>query len=195
MGEASDATSAGAPADEAGATGEDNVLAWRPRADPAESTVRPSFSGTWRYGAVAAALVAVVAGYSAFSAQRQALRLSERLAAIDGPQANVALVDLYPDDMVLRGETSDQPPAEVPAAAERATLILNSQQPPSSGPFLIEIRDLDGNVVQVVDGLTTDADSLLTLSLATASLDGESILVLLDPASDQTLEAYRVRAP
>ena len=178
---------------------EQKVLAWRPRQKPAEagkrSRPRTGRVAAWRRGAVAAALVAVVAGTAAMNARRQAVGLAERLAALDGPRINVALVDLYPDEMVLRGGTSDTPPAEVPAAAERATLILNSRQPSSSGPYRVEIRDLDGQEVQVIDGLTTDADGLLTLSVATASLEGERILVLLDPASEEPLEAYRVRTP
>ena len=206
------ADSVDAEDDEASGDGSDkgNVLPWRPpsadddgrhddrRHDDATNDDRAEddrTATTWRRLAAVAALLAVMSGVATFNLYRESTRLAERVAELDGPKVNIALVDLYPDDFVLRGETSAEAPAEVPPTSEQVTLILNSRQAPSSGPFRIEVRDPAAGTVTVIDGLRTDGDGLLVLSLAADGLDGERILVLFDADSSATepLEAYRVR--
>ena len=170
------------------AQGDGQVLPWRPRPanDDGSATI-------WRRVAAVAAVLALVSGLATFNLYRESTRLANRVAELDGPTVNIALVDLYPDDLVLRGETSDQAPAEVPPTTERVTLILNSRRAPASGPYRIELRDPSTGTQTVIEGLRTDADGLLILSLAADALDGERILMLFDAGATEPVEAYRIR--
>ncbi len=174
-----------APAPEAPAR-EGRLLAWRL---PATS---PASAPWWRGVAAAASLAALVAGFAAVRGARQVSRLGERLAGLEMPAPNVAVVDLLPIDLGLRGE-SDDPPARVSASSVPSVLILNSGLPPSSGPFRLEIRDAGGRTIAEIEDLKTDRDGLLTLSLVTESLpSGELVLRLLGPGPDprELLESY-----
>ena len=157
------------------------LLAWRRPRAPGSAAAR------WRGLAVAASLAAVVAGAVAVRGWLTA----SQLAVLDMAQLNVAVVDLYPSALVLRAGEAPEPPAPLPASSVRATLILNSRLPASTGPFDVEIRDADGRVLVEREGLFSGSDGLLTLSLATTELPaGELVLRLLRPHSDEVVERY-----
>ncbi len=161
------------------------LLAWRPPA------AAPSSAAWWRGVALAASLATLVAGVAAVRSVVQNARLGARLARLEMPVPNVAVVDLLPVDLNLRGEDGE-PPAKVPAASAPATLILNSGLPASSGPFRLEIRDDGGRMISEVEDLMTDRDGLLTLSLVTEGLpSGKLVVQLLRPGPPrEPLESY-----
>ncbi len=162
---------------------EGRVLPW-----PRPAT--PSAPSWWRGLTAAAAVVALIAGVAAMRGFRQASRLEERLARLEAPAANIAVVDLLPVDLALRGE---EPPTEVQIASVPSTLILNSGLPASSGPYRLQILDADGETIAGIEDLRSDRDGLLTLSLVTATLPpGELTLLIFEPGpkTRKPLESY-----
>ncbi len=163
---------------------EARVLSW-----PRPATA-PSAPVWWRGLTAAAAVVALVAGVAAVRGFKEASRLEERLASVEAPAANIAVVDLLPVDLALRGE---EPPTEVQIASVPSTLILNSGLLASSGPYRLQILDADGETIARVEDLRSDRDGLLTLSLVTAALPpGELTLLVFEPGPEarEPLESY-----
>ncbi len=58
--------------------------------------------------------------------EEQIVRLGEQIAALEQPRANLPVIDLYPGDMVLRGETPSDSATVLERSAGAVALILNS---------------------------------------------------------------------
>ena len=113
-------------------------------------TSRRTVSAYWRQGAVAAALVTLVA-LALWVTTWQGLSTSGPQMAAVSPTENVAInaqvLDLYPGESAVRG--LDEPVPDGPA--ERGgpmVLLLNSGLRPEQGPFFLEVVDAGGNVLE-----------------------------------------------
>ncbi len=108
------------------------------------------------------------------------------------PQLNLPVVDIYPEDMVLRGGSG--PTEEMiqrPTVGEGIVFILGSQSA-APGPFDLEV--LEGSrVAWRGEGLRRQERGEFTVTLPAAILpQGPLTFRILDP-SGKVVERYRVR--
>ncbi len=115
-------------------------------------------------------------------------------AQLAAPRLNVTLVDLYPDEVVLR--SSAEAPEELSGEAPFAALIFNSELRSPPEDLGVEIRDGSGRAILDLRGLSQDADGVFTLALPTSGLPREDLILVLyqEVAGQRTeLESYRLR--
>ena len=206
-------------------------------------------AATWRWAALAASIVALVAAagwyttWRAFhsseppqiatptpeptppvtdprieeleaqirSLEEQALQLTERGQVLEGelqtarnrqhelqrrivsPRANVAIVDLFPDDLVLRGGSPDES-VELEQEVGSAVLILNSQLGGEEPINRYRVKASTGKVHFSGEDLARNPTGDFTLSLPLTELArGDYVIELLSVDDDHPRESFPLR--
>ena len=153
-----------------GDTGRDTVVPFRPR--------ESSAGGLWRGLALAATVLAML---SLWGWLRSGPAPSSEVAA-------VTLVELLPDDMVLRGGEPDA--AElVSADAERVVVILVTEISREFEGYAARVVGTDGNPVQTVSA-SRAADGTVSLLLPRALLESSGSITLLGQNGDDEEELH-----
>jgi hypothetical protein len=194
--------------------------------DSRERTAAPEGAGVvWRRWAVAASLLAatLLAAW-AWSSHRLSLRSQElqlvrgRLEQVDSERARLAgrlealpgnggaggllsadllVSDLFPADMVLRGEPQEDRAAIVPREARRAVLLLNSRLPADASVTGLALRDAGGaEVWRSSEPVRRGEHGEYALLLPVTQLAAGLYTLELhggDADSPQVLEVYRLR--
>lgn len=122
--------------------------------------------------------------------ERQKLaQLGEKVAALEAPQPNVGVVDLYPIDTVLRGEPRPEP-VEISAGSGVLTLLL--QAPDTAYPtYELEIATPQGKRLHLVERLVRQSEVDFTVSVPTTELPDELTLRLFGRRGEQRREIAR----
>jgi hypothetical protein len=120
--------------------------------------------------------------------------LRDRVKELSSPQANTAVLDLYPDTSV-RGEGSGPAAQPVPEDAEMATVILRAPGLPRFDGYGIEILRADGSVAWHEDGLKPTYSSFsLSLTRDWLRAGRRLRLVGIGPRGErQTIGEYALR--
>jgi len=122
--------------------------------------------------------------------------LGDRVAALSEPQINVPVIDLFPGDMVLRGEEEEQRLVVVPRQTRSVALILNSST--SAGQRVTGLVILDAEEEEVWRSpVEPERDELgtFTVTLPVQRLEsGRYTLQLIDGQEGRTqvVETYQV---
>ncbi len=123
-------------------------------------------------------------------------QLGEQVAEFASPQANLAVVDLYPGDMVLRGQPQSERVVTIPRQTRNVALILNSgiaAEEPLTG---MRILDESDEVIWTSDERPERDDlGTFTVSLPVGRLSaGRYTVELIDEAGGElsVLESYLV---
>jgi hypothetical protein len=111
------------------------------------------------------------------------------------PELNVPTFDLYPEDLVRRGDPVAND-LDIPAGANSATFVLNSQAAPANGSLGLEIADERGRVVWRGRGLVRHAAGDFTVAVPTRLLPPGRYSLTVYAANGrerETVERYRFR--
>ncbi|MCB1055820.1 MAG: hypothetical protein KDD11_09960 [Acidobacteria bacterium] len=185
----------GGPATDPSVPDYGTAAAWRtlaPRladedaADSGSPSSRPPVAQPW-LGRLAAGLAVVTLALGVWGARSSQSRdaLEARIAALEAPRANPAVVYLDPP---IR---SDEGTAEVSRDAGRAILFLTPPQDVLLPVYRVEIRDDGGRVQAAVRGLLDDGFGSLRFSLATDTLAaGKYRIELYDNGGTELLASY-----
>ncbi len=122
--------------------------------------------------------------------QAEVARLERRLGRLSAPEVNVAVVDLHPREVVIRGTGPASGEVEVGPDGDSVTLILNSIHG-GDGTFRLEIEDARGEVLHRLGGLRPLAGGGFTVALRLAELPaGRLTLRLYAEGGEEPLESY-----
>lgn len=140
--------------------------------------------------ALAAGLLLAVAGLTVWNA-----RLREEARVLGGPRADVAVVDLVPQDAVARAEEVEEE-VRPPAWADRLVLILNLANADSLPEYRLDMADAAGRVIWSRSGVRRGPDGTFTLELPLALVPPGSYRIRLSGRRGATFEPvaeYAVR--
>lgn len=120
-------------------------------------------------------------------------QLEGRIARMSRPRANVSVIDLYPGDMVLRGE----PQADRLVVVERGdgplALILNSGVGPDAAISGMRLIDEDGDTVWTSsEQPVRDELGTFTVSLPTPGIEPGVYAIELSSDDGTVVERYRI---
>ncbi len=122
--------------------------------------------------------------------------LSRQVAELSEPLINIPVVDLYPGDMVLRGEPQADRVVVVPRQTRSVALILNSSVEANQQITGLDILDADGRQVWQ-SPIAPERDELGTFTVALPVRElgvGLYTLQLVDARGDEAriVETYRI---
>lgn len=103
-------------------------------------------------------------------AQQELAQLRARVRELSVPQLNVVVLDVYPQEMAQRGQSSAVNQLRIPARASALTLLLNSQSQQAARSYSLEILDAQQRAIASSAGLARQATGDYTLSLPAALL-------------------------
>ncbi len=143
----------------------------------------------WRWAALAASLATIFAGAGWLRSWQELAWLERRLAQRTAPEVNVAVVDLHPQELVVRGGGPSPGEVEV-STGGGVTLILNSGQG-GDGPFRREIEGSSGELLHRLEGLRLHPGGGFTVALSLAELPrGWLTLKLYAEGAGEPVESY-----
>jgi hypothetical protein len=123
-------------------------------------------------------------------------RLSEQVAELRAPLVNIPVVDVWPGDMVLRGEPRGERVVVVPRQTRTVALILNSSVAADRGVSGLRILGTNGERVWVSsDKPQRDELGTFTVALPVQELaPGRYTLQLIDQGvgTTQVVETYEI---
>jgi anti-sigma factor RsiW len=109
--------------------------------------------------ALAASLLAAVIGLAVWNA-----RLRQEARVLGEPRADVAVVDLVPEETVARAGGAEEE-VRPPAWADRLVLILNLAEPVAATEFRIEIMTADGRTAWSARGVRRSEDGTFAVEV------------------------------
>jgi hypothetical protein len=146
------------------------------------AALKPATQAPWRRLALAASLVALVAAGALITGRGKAPL----------PQTNVAVIEILPESMSLRGDGTD---VTIPRGLP-ASLVLVTDRVPHATSVRVRLLDVNGETVWEAGDLTRADSGEFTLLLPARSAPaGPMTIEIMDFEDDrwQVLESYRVR--
>ena len=192
----------------------------------------------WQYGAIAAAIVGIIALGALWRSSRQVGNMNEqqvalnrrietletdnerlrraglqpieqleqakkeiedlktRMKDISAPQANIPVIEIFPQELAVRGSTQPIQQVQIPRDTKSLTLILNAQALYQGKNLTLEILDSAKNVVWQKDGLVRHNTSDYTLNIPADLLSTGNYTLNVygtDGKQRRKIETYRIK--
>jgi hypothetical protein len=129
-------------------------------------------------------------------AKKEIEDLKTRMKDISAPQANIPVIEIFPQELAERGSTQPIQQVQIPRDTKSLTLILNSQAIYGGKNLTLEILDSVGNVVWQQDGFVRHKTSDYTLNIPADLLStGNYTLNVYGTAGKnrRKIETYRIK--
>ncbi len=129
-------------------------------------------------------------------AKKEIEDLKTQMKDISAPQANIPVIEIFPQELAVRGSTQPVEQIQIPRETKSLTLILNSQAMYQGKNLTLEILDSAKNVVWQQDGFIRHKTSDYTLNIPADLLStGNYTLNVYGTAGKQRrkIETYRIK--